>query len=160
MKTNILLLFVLLFSATAMTLEIYCADRLGYRIMSFTQPGETEYSVGLVNKKKSGPEDADYVWSKMYGKNISSCSIFEEGFAIGAISPVLKVSKMEAVEVENIEFLKQAFACFCKIDRDLLNNCGISYPTYSNAVVTYSYRERCSNGVVVPDNNSPVLPFP
>ena len=158
MKKNIFLLFVMLFSVTAIASQIYCDRNQGYRIMSFTQPGEKEYSVGLVNKENHGSEDENYVWDKMYGKNITSCSIFEEGFAMGAIKPVTKVSKIDASEVENIEFLKLAFDCFCKIDRELLNNCGISYTLYDNGVVQYTDNYICFNGAVVRNNNNFIRP--
>jgi len=159
MKKNIFFLLVMFFCVTAMASDIYCY-RDGYRIMSFTQPGEKDYSVGLVDKESSDHEDGSYVWDKMYGKNISSCSIFEVGFKMGAVTPVAKISKKDATEVENIAFLQQAFACFCKIDSNLLNGCGISYPTYSNGIISYFDREICINGYVSKDNSSPVLPFP
>ena len=153
MKWSLLLLTVMFFSVTVTASGIYC-DRDGYRIISFTQAGDKDYSVGLVNKENHGAEDENYVWVKMHGKNITACSIFEEGFAMGAKSPVAKVSKIEATEVENTEFLKLAFKCFCKIDSELLNNCGISYTLYDNGIVKYADNYICFNGVVMRNNDN------
>ncbi|MCX6112305.1 MAG: hypothetical protein NTY22_03330 [Proteobacteria bacterium] len=129
MRRNIFVLLFMLFSVTAMAsqLDVNCGPfGYFYRLKEFTLPNEKEPSVGLMNSDNLFQKHKDYVWSKVYTKNIETCSVLDEGFAIGGKNPVANIENIEstpAYEEFNGRFLKKIFKCFCKINPNVLNNC-------------------------------------
>ncbi|MCX6112304.1 MAG: hypothetical protein NTY22_03325 [Proteobacteria bacterium] len=127
MKKKIFLLFIMFFSitATASTIDISCGLNYGYGIRQFTIPGEKEPSLGLVNNSVLRLSDKNnYVWTSMHTKSIKTCSIFDEGFKMGAENPAVNIKDLHADEIvpDNL-LLKEIFSCFCILNPELLNNC-------------------------------------
>ncbi|MCX6112306.1 MAG: Hint domain-containing protein [Proteobacteria bacterium] len=152
---KILLLSVMLFSVISMasSSNISCDGR-GYRVREFTQSGEKEPSIGLINGNAwffYVDKNQDYVWTKMHKKSIENCSIFDEGFAIGGKNPVANIEDIKADKITDGRFLGKIFDCFCKINRNLLNNCTmeISYEgIFDGFKGVYAATLTCVNGSI------------
>ena len=158
---KICLLLVILFSAVAMASydDIDCKGR-GYRVREFILSNELVPSVGLVNSDASiFYRNQNYVWTKMPIRSIETCSIFDIGFAIGGRNPVADIEKIESVPAYlayDGRFAIKIFDCFCRINRNLLDNCTseIQYnDTVNGERGYYEAKLTCVNGHMKEDGS-------
>ena len=175
MRKNIFLLLFILFSVTAMAsqLDVNCGPfGYFYRLRQFTLPKEKEPSIGLVNSDNLFQRRKDYVFSKVYTRNIETCSYLDEDLAVGGKNPVANIENIEstpAYEEFNGRFLRKIFECFCKINSNVLNKCtmyvsyeGVSCGHQSSVCENqhgYSGNLVCSDGLVEEEVSS-VPPIP